>query len=248
MNLRLTPAQIDDIFEAAEHVDVPVEQLLDAAAEIRAALLGAGGEIVLPDTPLVVGEPRAADCPPVRRIESMRRTRLVRTALVAAVLALATLLSVAVAGALPAPLQTPIAKMAELFGIDLPKPEPTPTVETTGGARVSSTNAPITGGAAGAAGGAGNASAVPAAPTDDATDSAPAEAEVHGPPDNPGNAYAYGVDHGSGVPPGIPGNGPPGDPGKPGNGPPEDPGNGNGLGPPAPPGTGNGNNPDGPGA
>ena len=33
MSRRLSPPQIDEIFDAAEHVDVPVTQLLDAAAD-----------------------------------------------------------------------------------------------------------------------------------------------------------------------------------------------------------------------
>jgi hypothetical protein len=221
MNPRLSPDQIADIFDAADHVDVPVEQLLDAAAEIRATLLAASGEIsLLADASPVVDDQPTRRAQPVRRVDAVRRARTVRTALVAAVLTIATLLSVAVAGALPDPLQEPIAQAAKLFGIDLPKADAAPTVETPSGSQGSTNGTPAT-----------NAGAKVA----DATAAADNTASTPGaaPADDQGNGNAYGQD------PGVPGNGNAygQDPGVPGNGnaygqDPGIPGNGNAYGQP----------------
>lgn len=255
MNTRLTPTQIDEIFEAAEHVDVPVMQLLDAAAEIRETLLGASGDIsLLPDAPDAPAALRPLVSPVSAHAASLRRARRIRTALVAAALACATLLSAAIAGALPAPLQRPIAEVAQLVGIDLPNANATPTAESPGGAKVTANNSPAPGGSTSKAAEAVDTTVT--SPTTSGTEeSTPATNGEPGPAAASGHAYAYGQDPGVpgngnayGQDPSNPGLGPPENPGNPGLGPPDDPGRGNGNGPPAPPGTGNGNNPDGPGA
>ena len=239
MNPRLTPTQIDDILAAAEHVDVPAHQLVAAAAEIRATLLAAHGEIsLLPDTPRIAGRPPAAP------VDPLRRARVVRTALVAAVLTFATLSSAAVAGALPDPIQDPISRVAQLFGVDLPAANAEPAVQSGGTGEPGTRGLGRDGGHADKpTGTASTTDAPPATPVATAATAPEAETittpEPHGPPEAPGNK-----------PLDNPGIGPPENPSqdKPGNGPPDDPGRGNGNGPPAEPGTGNGNNPDGPGA
>lgn len=240
MNSRLTPTQIDEIFDAAEHVDVPVTQLLDATAEIRAALLGASNEISLPaDAEIAI----ATDA--IVRLDATRRARTARTALVAAALALATLLSVALAGALPSSLQRPIANVAKLVGIDLPRAEASPTVETSAGSKVT-TSSPqpprVTPARA-----AEIADTTTGTETTARTETSAAAADTpQGPVDAQGNAYAYGYGKEAGVPanpnpPGQvsdnPGNAYGQDPGVPGNG--NAYGIGNGNGPPDGPPKGN---------
>ena len=234
MNPRLTPAQIDDIFAGAEYVDVSGEQLVAAAAEIRATLLAASD-----DAAWLLTLPAVDDAAPVRRIDPLRRARTVRVALVAAALALALVLSAAIAGALPDPIRGPITSVAEFFGLDVPAADSANSPASdpaTGATRDRSGGAPS--GPTGTAASPTTATPVSIATAPDAPTT----------PDKPGNGggYGYGIENGNGPPenPGN-GNGPPEHPGN-GNGPPDNPGNGNG--PPAPPGTGNGNNPDGPGA
>jgi hypothetical protein len=232
MNRSLTTAQINDIFAAAEHVDVPAEQLVAAAAEIRATLLTASA-----DAAWLLTLPAVADDAPVRRIDPMRRARTVRVALVAAALSLALMLSAAVAGALPDPIQGPISRVAEFFGLDLPAADPAPAATTSIGDHPSNSQAndtatgastgaprPESNGAASNPAGTG-ASSPTSTPVATATapaatpDSTPAPVETM--PDKPGNGIGNGYGIGNG-------NGPPEDPGN-GNGPPEDPGNGNGC-------------------
>jgi hypothetical protein len=243
MNPRLTPTQIEEILAASAHVDVPADQLLDAAAEIRAVLLAASGEVPVLRTPRSVDlRERRSDAPTL----VTRRARTVRTTLVAAALALALGLSVAAAGALPGPIQDPFTRVANLFGLDLPLTEQPADARSGGGTPVS------TGSPRPTSGPAPSTDDVTAAPTATTTETAET-AVTDGPSEPQGNAYAYGHGEGNGngppETPGVPtGSGPPDDPGLGnGNAPPDDPGLGKGSGPPAEPGTGNGNNPDGPG-
>jgi len=241
VNPRLTPAQIDDIVAAAEHVDVPADQLLAAAAEIRAALLGTTDDVVLDLT-----QAPAVDIA-LPQLMGLRRARVVRTALVAAALSLAVLLSAAFAGALPASLQHPIADVAKLIGINVPQSDSAPTVDSSAGIKVAS-NSPTPGGTRAGAAGAPDPTGTTetAVATEDTTE---ADAAMHGPINAQGNAYAYGFGKEPGVPadpnpPGQldnPGNAYGREPGVPGNGNAYGIGNGNGNGPPEDPGNGNGN-------
>jgi hypothetical protein len=254
VNPRLTPTQIEEIFAAAEHVDVPVEQLLDAAAEIRAALLGASDDVVVDLT-----QPSAdAVAPP--RVGVIRRARAVRTTLVAAALALALVISTAVSGALPDPIQGPVSRVTQLFGLDLPVGDPAHAGAVPNGTSQATAGdgtkvGPLATDPAGAPSGIGPSSTARASVTraTDGTVETTPTTKPHGPPEVPGapngNAPAAVPDasNGGGSPesPGNgTGNGPPEVPGTPnGNGPPENPGNGNGNGPPEVPGTPNGNGP-----
>jgi hypothetical protein len=109
--------QIEEIIAAAEHVDVPADELLAAAAEIRSVLLSA--------TPLL--EMRV----PARRRDPVRRARILRTVLVAAALGLALLLTAAIGGALPDTIQSPIARVGNLIGLNLPAPDQPSAVDAT---------------------------------------------------------------------------------------------------------------------
>jgi hypothetical protein len=258
MNHRLSATQIDEIFDAAEHVDVPVTQLLDAAAEIRAALLGSSDDVMLDLTQL-----SAHDVAPPR-VAGLRRARIVRTTLVAAALSLALMISSAVSGALPDRLQHPLSRAAHLFGVNVPA-EPAPAGAASNGTHLppggeATTAAPRANGPADApwrTGAASTSSAVVSSvdqtvkTTPTTTSSGPPE--VRGTPGgtapvalpDAGEAANASKGNGNGPPeiPGTPnGNGPPEIPGTPnGNGRPEIPGTPNGNGPPEIPGTSNGN-------
>ncbi len=206
MNPRLTPAQIDDILAAAEHVDVPAEQLVAAAAEIRATLLVASDDATWP-----LALP-AVDDAPIRRIDPMRRARTVRVTVVAATLALALVLSGAIAGALPDPIRGPITRVAEFFGLDVPAADPAIGATTSIGDRES--NSPATDSATGArrtrsdgstsrpTGTPSGSSTTPTAtksksaatldPTTAITTPPDKAADGNGPPEDPGNGNAYG--------------------------------------------------------
>jgi hypothetical protein len=256
MNLHLTPAQIDEIIDGAEHVDMPAEQLVAAAAEIRATLLAASDDAIV-----LAAWPSVDDDAPTRTVDPLRRARVVRSALVAAALAFALMLSAAVSGALPDPIQSRVAQVAELFGVDLPAAASQPTAGETPNATREDTRASKTSaGGTNKSGGSATdtdvsrstavSTAAPATtPGTDVTTTIKPDAPEHpatptGPPEDPGvNANRPAENPGQGVgPPEDPGRGvgSPDNPGQ-GVGPPDSPGQGNGNGPPENPGQGNGN-------
>jgi hypothetical protein len=225
VNRRLTPVQIDEIREAAWHVDVPADELLAAAAEIRAVLLGASDQVSRALAP-----PRRERGAATRRHDPARRARVLRTSLVAAAHTMAVVLTAAVGGALPEPIQTPVARVGNLFGINLPNPDQTRAVDTTSGSHnlTSAPNAP--GSSRGGSGGSNGAD-------DDAglrsqPESAGGTTESKSsssPPASRSTTTVPGPDAGAGTDHGADPGGPGVDKGN-GDGPPENPGNGNGNG------------------
>jgi hypothetical protein len=174
----------------------------------------------------------------------------VRTALVAAALSLATLLTAAIGGALPETIQDPIARVAEVLGIDLPHPgpNPEPAVDTSRSAsEIDSAGRGPTSRDAASTG----ARSTPDGSTPGADEPSSDATPGDGAGRTPGTTASGASDHvetpvpttapdqhGNGIgPPENPGIGPPENPGNgKGNGPPENPGNGKGNGPPENPG------------
>jgi len=121
VNGGLTRGQIEDILTAAEDVDVSATQMLSAAEEIRAALLG----------PATDSSRHSSEV--VALIRVPRQTRRARTrvaAVCAATLSVAVLVGAANAGALPTVVQRPVSRAAGLIGIDLPEPDSSNVPET----------------------------------------------------------------------------------------------------------------------
>jgi hypothetical protein len=144
MNPRLTHEQIHEILAGAERVDVPPADLVAAAAEIRATLLAASD-----DAAFFLARPTRQHRPTTRRVDSMRRARTVRIAAVAAALMVALTLSGAAGGALPDQIQGPVARAADFFGLDLPRPDPAPPVDTSSGVQELTANRSSTSGSDG---------------------------------------------------------------------------------------------------
>jgi hypothetical protein len=122
MDCSLPPERVREILDEAHRSDVPSGRLVLTAELIRHALSASCPHRRPPAFLGLAGTAPSRGAP-------MRTTRVraARTVLATATLSLATVLATAVAGALPAAVQHRVATGAAILGLDLPRPQRTPS-------------------------------------------------------------------------------------------------------------------------